>query len=347
VRGMWSRLVDFKDAYATGTGGASQCDARVPSAAAAVDAQFWNLLAAADPDPVRKAASMAFAVQEASEEAPTRGMWATDTDLIGNASGAGRGAELHGVRFTTWGNGIQWENTASAVIAMAYYTRHFDADDKLGLKVKTNAARDSLKHLLAVYGSIPASVLGGNIAAYTEADHTSPYPGGSDTGIGWTYLRYPHAASTAWTGLMLLYQFDDDDDIREDANPFAPPAASVPDPQVTGSRTCLPNSDTAPKPLPAVGEAACSAHPGCSGRHLEGDCCPTTEGMLLGCCTEDAAPPAPPPTSKSDVGALPHGAPGGQSTARTPSCATNSGCAQLDLAGDCCPTAEGTMLGCC
>ena len=36
----------------------------------------------------------------------------------------------------------------------------------------------------------------------------SHYPGGSDTGIGWTYLRYPHAAATAWTGLLMLYQWD-------------------------------------------------------------------------------------------------------------------------------------------
>jgi hypothetical protein len=162
VRGMWSRLSDFKVSYATGTGGAEQCDATVPAAApAAVDAQFWNLLAGADPEPERKASSMAFAVQENSVEAPGQGMWATDTDLIGSASGVGRGAVLQGVRFTTWGNGIQWENTASAVIAMAYYLRHFNADDEAMRTIltdKINAARDSLKHLLAVYGSVPASV---------------------------------------------------------------------------------------------------------------------------------------------------------------------------------------------
>ena len=109
--------------------------------------------------------------------------------------------------------------------------------ESLGLPAKINAARDSIKHLLAVYGTarafvlstpppscrtaclctasrptillagaIPASVLGGNIAAYRKNDHASAYPGGSDTGIGWTYLRYPHAASTAWAGLLLLYQ---------------------------------------------------------------------------------------------------------------------------------------------
>ena len=28
---------------------------------------------------------------------------------------------------------------------------------------------------------------------------------------------------------------------------------------------------------------------------LVGDCCPTKEGLLLGCCSEDFAPPASPP----------------------------------------------------
>ena len=62
----------------------------------------------------------------------------------------GRGAQLQGVRFTTWGNGIQWENTASAVMAMAHYRRRYGfQQDPLRLGDKLAAARDSLKHLLA------------------------------------------------------------------------------------------------------------------------------------------------------------------------------------------------------
>ena len=83
---------------------------------------------------------------------------------------------------------------------------------------------------------VPASVLGGNIAAYQLNNFSAEYPGGSDTGIGWTYLRYPHAASTAWAGLLLLYQFDEDDAIDENANPFAPPANPMPNPQQSPPR---------------------------------------------------------------------------------------------------------------
>ena len=85
-------------------------------------------------------------------------------------------------------------------------------DDRHVIFFRIRAARDSIKHLLAVYRAVPASALGGNFAAYVQNDHSSPYPGGSDTGIGWTYMRYPHAASTAWAGLLLLYQFDEDDE---------------------------------------------------------------------------------------------------------------------------------------
>ena len=72
---------------------------------------------------------------------------------------------------------------------------------------------------------MPASVLGGNYATFVNisAERASfgggdiadlppinstqyPYPGGSHTGIGWTYLRYGHAASTAWAGLLLMFQ---------------------------------------------------------------------------------------------------------------------------------------------
>ena len=52
----------------------------------------------------------------------------------------------------------------------------------------------SIRQLLQAYQAVPASVLGGNINAYIKNDHAADYPGGSDTGIGWTYLRYPHAS---------------------------------------------------------------------------------------------------------------------------------------------------------
>ena len=111
--------------------------------------------------------------------------------------------------------------------------------DATDVSERLTQARSSLRSLLNTYGCVPASILGGhpirrlephpvgdtplwncsltrcgmctggNIAAWIKNDHAAPFPGGSDTGIGWTYLRYPHVAATAWTGLLLLYQFDE------------------------------------------------------------------------------------------------------------------------------------------
>ena len=42
---------------------------------------------------------------------------------IGHAQGEGKGVKLQGVRFSTWGNGVQWENTASAAMASVKYLK--------------------------------------------------------------------------------------------------------------------------------------------------------------------------------------------------------------------------------
>lgn len=224
---------------------------------------------------------------------------------------------------------------------------------------------------------MPASVLGGNYQTFVNisaeragyggfdiadlppinvTEH--PYPGGSHTGIGWTYLRYPHAASTAWAGLLLMFQFQDSDyEVDANANPFAPPKGVIPDP--SGSKTskhlhCLPASSV-PWPVTTTGSGAtCAANPGCAGLAggtggLIGDCCPTTEGMMLGCCSDLRAPPAPPPEAPapppdkhSKAGAAgEHTIVGGES------CAANSDCVTLGLTGVCCPTEDGSLLGCC
>mmetsp|Transcript_11056 Transcript_11056/g.25523 ORF Transcript_11056/g.25523 Transcript_11056/m.25523 type:complete len:123 (-) Transcript_11056:80-448(-) len=98
--------------------------------------------------------------------------------------------------------------------------------------------RKSLVTLLDTYGSVPASVLGGNIQAWKKNEHKRNFPGGSDTGIGWTYYRYPHVAATAWAGLLFLYQFDNKTAINPTANPYAAPATPLGSPNLT-DLTCL------------------------------------------------------------------------------------------------------------
>eukprot|EP00965_Chrysotila_dentata_P020115 665791-Pleurochrysis_carterae.AAC.1 len=70
---------------------------------------------------------------------------------------------------------------------------------------------------------------------------------------------------------------------------------------------------------------ACNAHSACAG--LTGDCCPTTKGVILGCCDNAPTNQSPPPPQ--------------------PQCAAHASCASLGLEGDCCPTSQGVILGCC
>lgn len=294
IRAMWGHSDQAPPTYVTGTGDAEQCDRAIPQAAAATDVQFWSLLSDADPDTGRKQASMEFALRsppmDASGDARLNGLWCTDVDRIGSPGGDGIGSRLHGFRFTTWGNGIQWENTASAVMALAHYRASYAPKAPLkGLDNAINAARSSMMSLLTSYRAMPASVLGGNINAYIKNDHAADYPGGSDTGIGWTYLRYPHVAATAWAGLVFMFE-NDKGKIDTNANPFGLPAKPVPSRQESDAESsCIPavgGSDTGGGgDVPKGGtdpDAACSAHPGCKG--LSGDCCPTGIGMMLGCC---------------------------------------------------------------
>jgi len=77
------------------------------------------------------------------------------------------------------------------------------------------------------------------------------------------------------------------------------------------------------------GNCAAAGNEACLELGLVGDCCPTPEGIFLGCCRgaeKDAA----------KAFAADHG-----------TCAAYSGCAAIGLAGDCCPNEEGNYLACC
>ena len=81
--------------------------------------------------------------------------------------------------------------------------------------------------------------------------------------------------------------------------------------------------------------ASCSAYTGCASLGLSGDCCPTAQGIALGCCALGRAPDSP-------VGPASKVAP-----SKPTSCSAYTGCAGLGLSGACCPTAAGVALGCC
>lgn len=256
---------DIAGVYHIGTGGSDRCDTSTSSGHVPADAQVWSTAARADTHMSHMRSAIQYTVAEGSH-----GMWETDVDYIGN-NGDQAGAVYEGVKFANGGHGVQWEVTSGAVLGMIEFQRQGGDIDVSG---KIREARNSIKRLIQTYHTVPPSVLGGNINAWHLEDHERPYPGGSDTGLGWTYLRYPHVASTAWAGLLMIYQPDEGAPIDDEGNPFSVPSSPVPA-ATQDNLHCLPHMDPIPPPQ-------CSAWHGCA--HLSGVCCPNRRGHFLGCC---------------------------------------------------------------
>eukprot|EP00439_Symbiodinium_sp_Y106_P069393 s678_g11.t3 len=224
VQEMFGFNTRYPQSFAMGTDGEVPCDVTFMKTAVPADGVFWNLLAGAEPAKERKTAAVAAALQSIEDE----GLLTWDEDVIGNATG-GRPENLRGMRFSNWGNGVQWENTAAAVMALLQSHEEFeDGFSQVELTEEIDHMRSSILKLLDTYGAVPASVLGGNYQAWQKNEHRRTFPGGSDTGIGWTYYRYPHVAATAWAGLLLLFQFDNATQVNEAANPYFPPEPPLP-----------------------------------------------------------------------------------------------------------------------
>jgi len=243
VHSMYGANRAFPTSYAMGTGSGKKCDPTINGGALPADATFWNLLADADAVEPRMTSALKFALlapeRKADGRYTTEGLWVTDSDVI-RPEGGLRDVPLRvsGTRFTTIGNGVQWEVTASAVMAMAHYQQKYGPGEELRLPEHLKQGRDSLKLLLTRYKGVPQSVLGGNYGAWQSGKAIgTKYPGGTDTGLGWPYLRYLGTVPTAWTGLALLYQSSDGEPVNEDANPYAIPAQPVP---AGGDCSCLP-----------------------------------------------------------------------------------------------------------
>jgi len=317
VAQMFDQDKRYPGTYVTGTSNAKMCSSDIVTNAIPVDTQSWNFLAGVDPALPRKVASMGFVAKPTDRG----GLWESNVDLIGNeATGRGKGDAYWGTRFSSYGVGIQWENAGSGILALIkLVTTPKDVMRKSGtaaqIKELEDAAeqgRDSIKRLIDTYGSVPASLLGGNYDMWMkrgQPGHSAKFPGGSDTGLGWPYLRYPHVASTVWGALALMYQGEKGGPVNELANPYSA-TQGFEDYLYSGDdKLCMPAK-------PPVDWAICTKHPRCVMLNLtNGDCCPTPTGVELGCCDmEDAC-------------------------IRHPKCA--------GLEGKCCPTATGDRLECC
>jgi len=251
----YSNNPEFQQAFATGSG----CYVHSPSdATTPVDAQTWNILADAAADENHRKNAMRWALQPSQDS----GMLFVDVDRMGNTHGLGKGDTWTGFRFSSFGRGVQGENTAAGVMSMVHFRDLFGVTDAVDVTTAVNAMRDDLKKMLATYGSVLSSIRGGNAMSHA-GDHNpnAEYPGGSDTGFQWKYLRYPHLASTAWTGMMLILQADDSQTLNTNGNPYAVPDGYIADTNAAAqAQECLPSDPggiryVIPKPTPAPAPA--------------------------------------------------------------------------------------------
>jgi len=192
IESMWGHHKE--NIYAVGTADGVPCDTTVNRGLVAVDSVTWSIASDADRFDIHKQLALEFALADEGE-------WVeAETDTVGN-DGVGIGEMYSGLRFSTAGTGIHWENTAGGLVAMKRYRELIGDSSTLHLDDKIQKVTSSLSKLLQVYGAIPASIR----------------EEGSDTGMGWSYFRTNHLAATAWSGLALM-----------DANPYSKPARAVP-----------------------------------------------------------------------------------------------------------------------
>ena len=86
----------------------------------------------------------------------------------------------------------------------------------------------------------------------------------------------------------------------------------------------------------------CSGYEACINAGMTGKCCPTNEGVILGCCylsMHEVKNETVVQQVKNETNVT-------VSTTNS-SCDQNAVCASSGLTGSCCPTHEGIMLGCC
>jgi endo-1,3(4)-beta-glucanase len=99
-------------------------------------------------------------------------------------------------------------------------------------------------------------------------------------------------------------------------------------------------STTSSAVRPATASSMCRNHPACVDANLVGECCPTQAGSMLGCCGADSKT-----VDTTTNGTVP--ADSKASTESSASCSSHLFCADANLVGDCCPTKDGSYLGCC
>jgi hypothetical protein len=143
--------------------------------------------------------------------------------------------------------------------------------------------------------------------------------------------------STAWDDATQLRSFELDSALSQSQvyywistmDGFTPPYSSTQNPSGTGNSS---NSS-----VHNQSGSSCYSNPACTNIGLAGECCPTVDGMMLGCCNQ-ASPPKTPQQQSVELSNF---------ASSDSSCGSNEACASIGLVGKCCPGVDGVMLRCC
>ena len=144
------------------------------------------------------------------------------------------------------------------------------------LKEKTLTSKERFQKLVLVAVPLAVSLLiVGGAAYFLTRGFDSLYPAPGEAG----HVNIPHFTPSTHT-------FDDAAPPSPPGpspvhQPYGPPIAS---PVSTASTSSSSSSSSTGGGSSAGGDSDCSAHPKCSDLGLSGSCCPTGEGIVLGCC---------------------------------------------------------------
>ncbi|MEM7682840.1 MAG: hypothetical protein AAF288_12855 [Planctomycetota bacterium] len=205
--------------YWTGTQDGPGGQIQIATVPVPADTQTWTALTGLD-DPSRAVASMRFLVDTPNTD-PAH-LLVTDT-LAELIPGDTRG--FVGTRFTDQGAQIQSENTAGAALALAVGVEQgwlFEAPGE-----PADKWADQADVLIASLDAIRTSAPGADPNGLGVV--ATPWPDGAPTGFGFAYPNLRHSASTAWTGLALLYQHPDPATRDLLANPLGPLVNDTPE----------------------------------------------------------------------------------------------------------------------
>ena len=169
-----------------------------------VDCQTWTILAGVNDttDSSRQQASMEWVVSNCVVDDALTDVGCSPSGVGAPPCDPSSDNTFRGVRFTDRGKGIQLENTGSGLMALLRLrqrtgTTAFDAS--------IEAIQESLHRLIQRTGDV-------GMCSSFRKESAYPNPANErNTGLGWSYWRIPHVASTVYCALALMYDDRTDD----------------------------------------------------------------------------------------------------------------------------------------